>query len=74
MKNNEDEVAAITDANLEISEQLEDSEVQTNIQGDTEATNANLEIDKAFNHQEEEESAPTYLMYDTPAIRINPKR
>lgn len=74
LQNKENEVAAINDANIELTERLEDSDVHSSSPGDTEATKANLEIDKAFSHDQTADPLPTYVMYETPAIKINPKR
>ncbi len=74
LQNKEDEVAAINDANIELTQRLEDSEVHSSAPGDTEATKANLEIDQALSHDQTADPLPTHFMYNTPAIKINPKR
>lgn len=74
LENRHNEIAAINDANIELTERLEDGDVPSASPGDTEATKANLEIDKAFSHDQTADPLPTYLMYNTPAIKINPKK
>jgi hypothetical protein len=75
MQNKENETAAINDANIELQNRLEDSEIHSKNPGATEATSANLEIDQAFNQDQTADPIPNYFMYNnTPAIKINPKK
>lgn len=74
MQNKENETAAINDANVELQNRLEDSEIHSTNPGATEATSANLEIDRAFTQDQTADPLPNYFMYNTPAIKINPKK
>lgn len=74
MHNGEDKTAAINDANVELTERLEDSEIHSSNPGATEATSANLAIDQAFSDDQTPDPLPNYYMYNTPAVNIRPKR
>lgn len=62
----------VSEANIELSQKLEDNKVRASTEGLSEAESANIKLQEAFyiNDEDNNNFPPTYIYNNTPAVKI----